>query len=365
MIDLKRIQNARILIADDEKSNVLLLEKILAAAGHANFLSTTDPRQVLDLYCAFRPDILLLDFHMPYLNGFEVMAILRTTFTEEDYIPILMLTADITQPTRLKALECGAKDFLTKPFDQVEVVNRIRNILEVRLLYTDLKDQNQVLEQKVRERTQELMETRLEIIHRLGQAAEYHDKGTGLHILRISYYSACLARAAHLPREMHDVILASSPMHDIGKIGIPDSILLKTGKLDTEEWEIMKTHTTIGAELLAGHNHSLMKVASTIALTHHERWDGQGYPQGMKGEEIPLAGRIVALSDVLDALLSDRPYKKSWPIENALNEIDSLRGKAFDPSLVDALHEALPEIKDILHRIESKTLTQLIKQINS
>ncbi|MCX6558205.1 MAG: HD domain-containing protein, partial [Candidatus Aminicenantes bacterium] len=154
-------------------------------------------------------------------------------------------------------------------------------------------------------------------------------------------------------------ILASSPMHDIGKIGIPDSILLKKGKLDPEEWEIMKTHTTIGAELLAGHNSSLMKVASSIALTHHERWDGKGYPQGMKSEEIPLVGRIVALSDVLDALLSDRPYKKSWPMENALNEIEALRGKAFDPSLVDALHEALPEIKDILHRIESKTLTQL------
>ncbi len=357
MIELKRIQNARILIADDEKSNVLLLEKILAAAGHANFLSTTDPRQVPDLYRAFRPDILLLDLHMPYVDGFKVMAMLREALKEEDYIPILMLTADITQPTRLQALEGGAKDFLTKPFDQVEVVNRIRNILEVRLLYTDLKDQNLVLEQKVRERTQELMETRLEIIHRLGQAAEFRDKGTGLHILRISYYSACLAHAAHLPREMQDIILASSPMHDIGKIGIPDSILLKKGRLDTEEWEIMKTHTIIGAELLAGHDSPLMKVASAIALTHHERWDGQGYPQGMKGEEIPLAGRIVALSDVLDALLSDRPYKKSWPMENALSEIDSLRGKAFDPSLVDALHEALPEIKDILHRIESKTLS--------
>jgi putative two-component system response regulator len=356
MIPLSRIVSARILIVDDQESNVLLLEKILSAAGHTNVLSTTDPRQVLDLYRAFRPDILLLDLHMPFLDGFEVMALLRTAL-KEDYIPILVLTADITQPTRLKALECGAKDFLTKPFDQVEVVNRIRNILEVRLLYTDLKDQNQILEQKVQERTQELMETRLEIIHRLGRAAEYRDKGTGLHILRISHFSACLARAARLPREEQEVILSSSPMHDIGKIGIPDSILLKPGKLDAEEWTIMKTHTTIGAELLAGHDSLLMKIASVIALTHHERWDGQGYPRGMKGEEIPLEGRIVALSDVFDALISDRPYKKSWPMEDALAEIDSLRAKAFDPGLVDAMHEALPEIREILRKIETQMLT--------
>lgn len=331
MIDLTRIQNARILIVDDERSNVLLLEKILAAAGHANFLSTGDPRQVLDLYHAFCPDILLLDLHMPYLNGFEVLAALRAALNEGDYIPILMLTADITQPTRLKALECGAKDFLTKPFDQVEVVNRIRNILEVRLLYTDLKDQNQVLEQKVRERTRELMETRLEIIHRLGQAAEYRDKGTGLHILHIGHYSACLARAAHLPHEMQDIILASSPMHDIGKIGIPDSILLKSGRLNTKEREIMKTHTTIGAELLAGHNSPLMKTASAIALTHHERWDGEGYPTCLKGEDIPLGARIIAVADAYDAMTSDRPYRGGMAPRQALDIIAEEMGKQFCP----------------------------------
>lgn len=358
MIALERIQKARILIVDDEKSNVLLLEKILTAAGHGNFLSTSDPRDVPDLYRAFRPDILLLDLHMPHINGFEVMAALRAGLQEEDYIPILMLTADITQPTRLRALEHGAKDFLTKPFDQLEVVNRIRNILEVRLLYTDLKEQNLALEQKVQERTRELMETRLEIIHRLARAAEYHDQGTGLHILRISSYSACLAHAARLSAEMHDLILASSPMHDIGKIGIPDSILLKREKLDAREWEVMKTHTAIGAKLLAGHDSPLMKAASTIALTHHERWDGQGYPQGIPGEAIPLAGRIVALCDVLDALLSDRPYKKSWPMKKALKEIDSLSGKAFDPGLVGVLHDALPEIEDIRRKTEVETTAQ-------
>jgi len=356
MIPLDRLLSARILIVDDQDANVLLLEKILQGAGHPNVLSTTDPRQVIDLYRAFRPDILLLDLHMPHLDGFEVMALLRAALAE-DYLPILVLTADITQPTRLKALQSGAKDFLTKPFDQVEVINRIRNILEVRLLYNDLKDQNQILDQKVKERTKELMETRLEIIHRLGRAAEFRDKGTGLHILRISHFSACLARAAGLPAHRQEVILSSSPMHDIGKIGIPDSILLKPGKLDPEEWEIMKTHTTLGAELLAGHDSVLMKAAAGIALTHHERWDGEGYPQKMRGEDIPQEGRIVALCDVFDALISERPYKKSWPLPDAIREIDSLAGKAFDPEMVDALHEALPSMRDIMNKIDNKILS--------
>ena len=270
MTSLAEIRKARILIVDDQESNLLLLQKLLQAAGYPNLLTVADPTQVPDLYQAFRPDLILLDLHMPKLDGFEVMALL-TAAVRDDYLPILVLTADVTQPTRLRALEMGAKDFLTKPFDQVEVVTRIRNMLEVRLLHNQLKEQNAILEQKVRERTQELVETRLEIIHRLGRAAEYRDKGTGLHILRISHISAALGRAAGLPTERREVIMSASPMHDIGKIGIPDSILLKQGKLDAEEWEVMKTHTTIGAELLAGHDSILMSTAASIALTHHER----------------------------------------------------------------------------------------------
>ena len=351
------ILKARILIVDDQESNLLLLQKLLQSAGYPNLLTVSDPTEVSDLYLAFRPDLLLLDLHMPKLDGFEVMALLRAAI-RDDYLPILVLTADVTQPTRLRALEMGAKDFLTKPFDQVEVVTRIRNMLEVRLLHNRLKEQNAILEQKVRDRTQELVETRLEIIHRLGRAAEYRDKGTGLHILRISHISAALGRAAGLQTERREVIMSASPMHDIGKIGIPDSILLKQGKLDSEEWEVMKTHTTIGAELLSGHDSVLMAAAARIALTHHERWDGNGYPQGMAGEDIPIEGRIVALSDVFDALLSERPYKKAWPIEAAVQEIDALKGKAFDPVLVEALHRGLPEIQEIVRNIESKVLTQ-------
>jgi putative two-component system response regulator len=357
MTPFSEIQKARILIVDDQESNLLLLQKLLQSAGYSNLLTVADPVQVPDLYLAFRPDLLLLDLHMPKLDGFEVMAMLNAAI-RDDYLPILVLTADITTPTRLRALEMGAKDFLTKPFDQVEVVTRIRNMLEVRLLHNRLKEQNAILEQKVRERTQELVETRLEIIHRLGRAAEYRDKGTGLHILRISHISAALARAAGLPTARREVIMSASPMHDIGKIGIPDSILLKQGKLDAEEWEVMKTHTTIGAELLAGHDSVLMNAAASIAVTHHERWDGNGYPNGLAGEAIPIEGRIVALSDVFDALLSERPYKKAWPMEAAIEEIDALKGKAFDPVLVEALHRGLPEIQSIVHSIEAKVLTQ-------
>jgi len=351
------IQKARILIVDDQESNLLLLQKLLQAAGYSNLLTVADPTQVPDLYLAFRPDLVLLDLHMPKLDGFEVMALLKAAI-KDDYLPILVLTADVTNPTRLRALEMGAKDFLTKPFDQVEVATRIRNMLEVRLLHNRLKEHNAILEQKVRERTQELVETRLEIIHRLGRAAEYRDKGTGLHILRISHISASLGRAAGLSHSRREVIMSASPMHDIGKIGIPDSILLKAGKLDAEEWEVMKTHTTIGAELLAGHDSILMGAAASIALTHHERWDGNGYPRGLAGEDIPIEGRIVALCDVFDALLSERPYKKAWPMDAAIQEIDALAGKAFDPILVEALHRGLPEIKEIVHSIEAKVLTQ-------
>jgi putative two-component system response regulator len=288
---------------------------------------------------------------MPHVDGFDVMEALREQF-HDDYLPILVLTADLAHATRIKALEAGAKDFLTKPFDQLEVVTRIRNILEVRLLYSDLKDQNVILEEKVRERTEELRQTRLEIIHRLSRAAELHDQGTGMHLLRISQYSGCVARSAGLPDNEAELILSASPMHDVGKIGIPDSLLLKPGQLNEEEWIVMQTHTTIGHDLLSGHDSTIMKMASSIALTHHERWDGTGYPRSLAGEEIPIEGRIVALCDVFDALISKRPYKEQWPLETAVDEIQGLSGSAFDPSLVEAFDIALPDIRRIIRKTE-------------
>ncbi len=353
MIAQERIVASRVLIVDDQEPNVVLLEDVLNAAGYSNILTVTDPRLVLDLVKGFQPDIVLLDLHMPYLDGFKILELMRDE-VRDDYIPVIVLTADITHPTRIRALGLGAKDFLTKPFDQLEVLTRIRNMLEVRLQWGDLRHQNVILEEKVRERTRELRETRLEIIHRLGRAAEYRDQGTGMHLLRISHFSHCLARAAGLPNELCELILSASPMHDIGKIGIPDRILFKPGRLDPEEWTIMKTHPKIGADLLSGHDSAIMRTAARIALTHHERWDGSGYPNGLKGENIPIEGRVVALVDVFDALISKRPYKEQWPIEEAVRAIAEGSGTEFDPALVATFHKAMPDFGEVIKNLDTK-----------
>jgi len=265
---------------------------------------------------------------------------------KDDYLPILILTAELTSETRAKSLSNGAKDFLTKPFNQQEVLQRIHNIIEVRLLHKKLKNYNKTLESEVKIRTAELEKSRYEIIERLGKAAAYKDNETGNHILRMSQYSRFLAKAAGLSKEQCDLILLAAPMHDIGKIGIPDNVLLKPGKLDPEEWEIMQTHVVIGGELLSGNDEiPLMKMAKNIAMTHHERWDGNGYPNGLAGEDIPIEGRICAISDVFDALTSERRYKTAWPVEKALALILGEGGKRFDPKLT-LLFESI--IDDIL-----------------
>jgi putative two-component system response regulator len=334
---------AKILIVDDQSANVLLLEKMLSTQGFLNVFSTTDPRTVTDLYLMHRFDLILLDISMPYMNGFEVMEALQK-IENESYVPVLVLTAQTDRETRIHSLELGAKDFLTKPFDRLEVLTRIRNMLEVRVLHNQVRDQNKILEVKVRERTQELNDSRLEVIRRLGRAAEYRDNETGLHIIRMSKYSQRIASATGMSDIDAEKILYASPMHDIGKIGIPDSILLKPGKLDAEEWGTMQTHTTIGAEILSGHTSELMEMASEIALSHHEKWDGSGYPNRLSGEEIPLTGRIVALADVFDALTTERPYKHAWSVEDAMNLLHEQSGKHFQPDLVDLFTDILDDI---------------------
>lgn len=348
-------KDAKILIVDDQPPNVMLLEKILATEGYTHVDSTTDPRQVVELYQQNHYDIVLLDISMPYMTGYDVMEALREIEGDDSYVPVLILTAQNDRDTRLKSLEAGAKDFLTKPFDRIEVLNRIRNMIEVRLLHSQVRNQNKILEQKVRERTHELNETRLEIIRRLGRAAEYRDNETGLHIIRMSKFSQLLARHVGMGELEAEMILNASPMHDIGKIGIPDSILLKPGKLDSTEWEIMKTHTTIGAEILSGHDSELMLMARDIAMAHHEKWDGSGYPLGLAGDDIPLVARIVALADVFDALTSVRPYKKAWSIEDTMAEISRLKGSHFQPDLVDSFHDILPQVTEIRNQYMDPT----------
>ncbi|MFW6205782.1 MAG: HD domain-containing phosphohydrolase, partial [Gemmatimonadota bacterium] len=324
--------DATILIVDDEPANVRLVERILEREGYRHIESTTDPRKVLALYAATPPDILLLDLHMPELDGFGVMEQLEGRIPADDFLPILVLTADVTPRARDRALRAGAKDFLTKPVDPSEVVLRIRNLLQTRYLYRRLRDQNQNLERIVAERTRELQQAQIEILERLARAAEYRDDETGHHAQRVGHISAVIARELDFPDEQVVVIRRAAPLHDVGKIGIPDGILLKPGKLTDREFTEMKKHTSIGAGILAGSRFPVLQMAEEIALYHHENWDGSGYME-MPGNLIPRPDQIVHAADVFDALTHERPYKDAWPVDRALNEIRELTGRFFDETV--------------------------------
>jgi putative two-component system response regulator len=340
---------ARVLVVDDQPANTLLLGRMLAAEGYTNVVVTNDSTAVIGVQRETPFDAILLDIRMPRLDGFGVLRLLREE-AGDDYVPVIVLTAQTDDDTRLRALAEGAKDFVTKPFNRAEVLNRIRNLLEVRLLHRRVREQNELLERRVRERTAELYETRLEIVRRLGKAAEYRDNETGFHIVRMSKYSELVARAMGLNDSAAELILHASPMHDIGKLGIPDGILLKPGRLEPWEWSIMKTHTEIGGEILDGHQSNLLQMAARIARAHHEKWDGTGYPRGFKDKEIPLEARIVAVADVFDALTSRRPYKEPWSVEASLDEIRRLAGTHFDPAVVKAFLGVVPKVMEIRER---------------
>jgi putative two-component system response regulator len=343
---IRRIHQSRILIVDDQETNVRLLNRILRNAGYANISSTTDSRQVLTLFMSVAPDIVLLDLTMPYINGFEVMEQLRPPIRSDDYLPILVLTADVTDEVKVRALSAGAKDFLTKPFNNVEVLLRIENLLKTRLLHLQLREQNHMLDEEVRERTLSLEKAQIEILERLAHAAEWRDDLTGQHTRRVGSLAARVGARLGFTQDEMALLLLAAPLHDVGKIGIPDSILLKPGKLTPSEFELMKAHTTIGANMLSGGSSDLVKMAETIALTHHERWDGSGYPQGLAGNQIPAVGCIVSIVDVYDALTNDRPYKEAWSPEEAVAEIERQSGSQFDPQVVAAFLSVLYE-KDV------------------
>ena len=362
-------KNANILLVDDEEANVKLLARILQSAGYQNIVFTQDSRQTLPLLQEHHSDLLLLDLNMPYMDGYEVMDQIKTQLNPDDQPPILVLTAQSMQDSRQRALDNGARDYVTKPFDIQELLSRVRNLLEVHCAQKFMRNQNHLLEEMVEARTrdlqaahQKLHESRLQVVRRLGRAAEYRDNETGLHIIRMSKIAALLGQAAGMSEIEANLLLNASPMHDIGKIGIPDQILLKPGKLDPEEWAIMQTHAQIGANILAEDDSELLCMAREIALTHHEKWDGSGYPNGLVGETIPLVGRVTALADVFDALTSERPYKKAWSTEDAVALITSESGKHFDPVLVTHFLKLLPKINDI--RIQYAEPAAQIKKIS-
>lgn len=337
LVRAHRSREARILIIDDHQANIDALSRILRSAGFVSVNSTTDPMVGVSLVQTWSPDLLLLDLHMPRLDGFGVLEAIRPQLTGGSYLPVLMLTADSSDETKRRALAGGAKDFLTKPFDATEARLRIENLLEMRSLYTTIRTQNELLEHRVAERTRELEEAQVEILQRLAAAAEFRDDDTGEHTHRVGHLAALLAAEVGLSVAEVAVIRRAAPLHDVGKIGIPDSILLKPGRLTREERRIMQTHVAIGAEMLAGGRSALVQTAERIARGHHEQWDGKGYPDGYAGERIPIEARIVAVADFFDALTHRRPYRPAWSIEKTVAKIVAQRGYHFDPAVVDAL----------------------------
>ena len=325
---------ARILIVDDEAPTVEVLRRLLQRAGFARIKTTTDPREAAKLYVDFRPDLILLDLHMPQMDGLAVMDELNQ-IAEATFLPIVILTGDLSPEARRDALSRGAKDFVHKPFNTDEVLLRIGTLLETRFLYLQIQTQNQVLEAKVRERTRELEGAQFEILERLAKAAEFRDDHTGHHTERVGQMAALIAQQTGLPEAQVALIRRAAPLHDVGKIGVPDSILLKLGKLTHDEFTVVKTHTAIGARILSGSRFPILRLAEEIAFSHHERWDGSGYA-GIPRDAIPLSGRIVAIADVFDALTQNRPYKEAWPVDRAVAEISDQRGRQFDATLVDA-----------------------------
>ena len=321
MDDRKDVRRT-LLLVDDESTNLQVLRHTLQA--QYRLLFAKDGPTALSLVRKERPDLILLDIMMPGMSGYEVCETLKR---DEDTraIPVIFVTALSQVADEHKGLELGAVDYITKPFNPPVVQARVRTHLSL-------------------VQAEEVRETRLQIIRCLGAAAEYRDNETGLHIVRMSHYAWRLAREIGYSDEAADELLNAAPMHDVGKIGIPDAVLLKPGKLDAAEWAIMRQHTVIGARIIGEHASGLLRLAATFAMRHHEKWDGSGYPDGLAGEAIPLAARIIALVDVFDALTSVRPYKPAWPVEDAVAHIRKESGRHFDPALVEAFLRCLPDI---------------------
>ncbi len=337
-----RFENFTVLVCDDSITNVSILDKLISTELSANVTTLTDPRRVVPTLLEHRHDILLLDLEMPYLNGLQVLSVVRQNWHAEK-LPVVILTGAQGTETRHMALQNGANDFINKPFDQIEVCLRVKNLLCIKRSFNIQQKQNRELERKVLERTEQLNLATDALIHRLALAGEMRDNETGQHVVRVGKYARILADAIGLPKDIAFMLEKTAPLHDIGKIGIPDYILLKEGRLTDEERKVMMGHTHYGAELLGEHPSLMIQMAASIALNHHEKWDGKGYPNGKCKEAIPIEGRITSIADVFDALTTDRSYKKAWAIDKVLAFMKEEAGKSFDPKMIGVFFENLDQ----------------------
>ena len=326
------MERYKLLIVDDEPQNLQLMRQVLSRDYQLAF--ATDGKKALDAVAKHRPDLILMDVMMPGMDGYQVCQKLKTD-PRWAAIPVIFVTAMSDVKDESEGFDAGGVDYITKPIKAPLVRRRVKTHLS--LVNID-----------------ELEKTRLLIIQRLGRAAEYKDNETGLHVIRMSHYCLIMAQKMGRPENWCELILHASPMHDVGKIGIPDRILLKPGPLNGEEWVLMKQHSAMGAEIIGEHNTGLLAMAASIALNHHEKWDGTGYPAGLKGEDIPLHSRIVAISDVFDALTTKRPYKQAWPLDETLELMKSQTGKHFDPGLIPVFMDSLDDILAVKKRWAEK-----------
>ncbi len=337
-----------VLIIDDQFTSRRILEQLVTGlSDHLKVKLFAEPVSALAWAETHQPDLVLTDYKMPNMDGIDFTRRFRGIYPD---VPLVMVTGLEDKEIRYQALEAGATDFLTKPIDHTECLARCRNLLLLSHHQHLIKDRAHLLEQKVAEATQEIRIREQETLLRLAKAGEYRDEETGNHVLRMAKFARLMAEKLGCPEGDCHVIEIAAPMHDIGKIGIPDGILLKPGKLDADELRIMRTHARIGYEILKDSPSKYLQMGAVIALGHHERYDGTGYPSRLRGYEIPLEARIVAVADVFDALTSDRPYKKAWSIQDAINYLSAERGKHFDPECIDAFHAQFSKILSIRQR---------------
>ncbi len=377
-IDRERdeVRTSKIMIVDDEQLVIRVVRRFLASDGYQNFVTLTDPRKALETIEAEKPDVVLLDIMMPHVTGLDLLKVRQRTSIFQ-HIPFIILSANSENQTKREALQLGATEFLAKPVDPLDLVLRVQNALIVKRHYDHLETYAVELEKQVRARTRQIDRSREQIIHCLARAAEYRDNETGEHVIRVGKYCGVIARQLGFGPEYCRQIELASQLHDVGKIGIPDSILLNPGKLSREEFEVMKTHCGLGCQimeplanselervkghaengfLMEGVDSHMLELAATIARTHHEKWDGTGYPNGLTGDQIPIEGRITCVADVYDALCSERPYKPKFPVKKCLEIMLSERGTRFDPIVLDAFLDQIDQIEMIRQDYNDQSL---------